>query len=186
MKYEIEIINKGEYLTNLTFGDVVSTLAEMGENNTENIKTIKALDTWESALFGECLVTRCSEEEQSIGGENMMGMDKETILDQITVAFWSAMEENEREFQAYLATNPLPFEKFRAVREHYSTRRINEQKYMHAIAHIEGDNELMEQLHSIFGGGEDSDLTNSHIFSQSKESTNVSDDEDDDDDWDWI
>lgn len=56
-----------------------------------------------------------------------------------------------------------------------------------AIAMIDRDRELMEQLHSIFGGGEDSDLTNSHIFSQSKESTNLSDqDDDDDDDWDWI
>lgn len=191
MKYEIEILSSSElsssdYLTNLTFEQVLHTLSAVGENTVENIKAIQALDTYESALFGTCIVTR-TEEEQSIGEEDMMGMDKETILDQITQAFWEAMEENEREFQAYLATNPLPFEKFRAVREYYSNRRINEQKYMHAIAMIDRDRELMEQLHSIFGGGEDSDLTNSHIFSQSKESTNLSDqDDDDDDDWDWI
>lgn len=153
MRYEIEILENMEYQTNLTLEQVLEILTIQGENTTDSAEILVQLDTWQSVLFGTCLVTRCEEENDTIG-EHTMGIeiDKEKIIDQVTQAFWQAMEENEREFQAYLATNPLPFEKFRAVREYYSSKRVNEQKYMQTLQMLEEDNNgLLDKLQSVFG-----------------------------------
>lgn len=77
------------------------------------------------------------------------------IENQIAVAFWEAMEENERNFQSYLASNPTPFEKFNATREYHMSRLENERKFVDIMSSFEddGDEEYIEETDFAFVEG---------------------------------
>ena len=177
--YEIENLETRQHLTDIDLGGVVSILAQIGANTLENIEIISQLNDGESAVFGATVVT-C----QAVDSE--MEKKKEKILQKITEAFWGAMEEEEREFQAYLATNPGPLEKFKAVQSYYTGKRISEQKYMMMLAQIEQGN-LMDHLQLIFGEfeGGDSEEPNSSLGSLYDEEDSADLEEDSDSD-DWI
>lgn len=138
MRYEIEILDGNDvdvFHQNLSIGQVKDILSEIGENREDKIEKIIKLQEWESILLGNCLVTKCGSEENSSFMQK--GETKEIILAQMTLAFWEAMEENERGFKEYLATNPTPFEKMSAQREYNHSKRENEIKYMELISSME-------------------------------------------------
>lgn len=162
MRYEIEILDglaegkESANHQNLSLKQVKEFLSKIGENTQENTNTILHLKEWESALFGTYLVTRCGEEKSfSFENQEDFSISKEKVIEQMTIAFWEAMEENERSFQEFLSTNPPPFERSSALREYHNSRRSNEIKYMQLISSLEESNPMTELISSFMSLNED-------------------------------
>lgn len=135
MTYEIEILDGWECHTDLTLNQVRQYLKSIDQDTAENIQIISSLEEFQTAQFGSHLVTCTSKEKNEIPHT-----DEETHknLEQLaSMGFWFAMEQNEREFQEYLATNPTPFERKLATIEYLNSRIANEQKYCMLLMNME-------------------------------------------------
>ena len=136
MTYEIEILDGGmEYHTDLTLNQVRQYLKGIDQDTDENIQIITQLDEFQTAQFGSHLVT-CTGEKET---EETDGETHTNFEELATIGFWFAMEQNEREFQEYLATNPTPFERKMATLEYLNNRIANEQKYCMLLMNMERD-----------------------------------------------
>lgn len=132
MTYEIEILDGGmEYHTDLTLNQVRQYLKGIDQDTDENIQIITQLGEFQTAQFGSHLVT-CTGEKEKTDGEPHTKMEELA-----TIGFWFAMEQNEKEFQEYLETNPTPFERKMATIEYLNTRIANEQKYCMLLMNME-------------------------------------------------
>lgn len=82
---------------------------------------------------------------------------KKLIEQQIAVAFWGAMEENERQFQEFLNSNPTPIDRHLAQREYHFQRLENESKFVDIMTSFEedGDEEYIEESDLDFTEGTD-------------------------------
>ena len=134
MTYEIEILDGGEYHTDLTLNQVRQFLKGIEQDTVENIQTISLLEEWQTVQFGSHLVTCTGEKETNTNLEELA-----------TLGFWVAMEQNEKEFQEYLATNPTPFERKMATLEYLNSRIANEQKYCMLLMNMEKEEWLQFQ-----------------------------------------
>lgn len=61
---------------------------------------------------------------------------KINIEEQIAIAFWQAMAENEKNFQEFMASNPPPFERQSAEREYHYSRMENEKKFVEVMTSL--------------------------------------------------
>lgn len=136
MTYEIEILDGGmEYHTDLTLNQVRQYLKSIDQDTAENIQTITQLEEWQTAQFGSHLVTCTGSKKEDLSQSNQ---ETHNNLEELaTIGFWIAMEQNEKEFQEYLATNPTPFERKMATLEYLNSRIANEQKYCMLLMNME-------------------------------------------------
>ena len=135
MTYEIEILDGFEYHTDLTLNQVRQYLKSIDQDTAENIQVITQLSEFQTAQFGSHLVT-CT--GSSTKPTPQRDQESDTKLEELaTIGFWMAMEQNEKEFQEYLATNPTPFERKMATLEYLNSRIANEQKYCMLLMNME-------------------------------------------------
>ena len=173
MTYEIEILEGGEFHTDLTLNQVRQFLKAIEEDTAENIQIINSLEEWQTAQFGSHLVTCTGEGRETISDNSQ---ETNTHLEELaSIGFWMAMEQNEKEFQEYLATNPTPFERKMATIEYLNSRIANEQKYCMLLMNMEREEWLQFQ-------------TEKGETPTEEESSAENDDEDSTDDFedDWI
>jgi len=144
MTYEIEILDGGmEYHTDLTLNQVRQYLKSIDQDTAENIQIINSLGEWQTAQFGSHLVTCTGDTAKKPVSQNTQ--DTTNLEELASIGFWMAMEQNEKEFQEYLATNPTPFERKMATLEYLNSRIANEQKYCMLLMNMEKEEWLQFQ-----------------------------------------
>lgn len=154
MLYEIMEMKEdgqGSCHTDLTFKEVRVFLNTIGENTKENRDLIENLDLWDTTTLGNVIITRT---DGVVDSDHTPKTKQHPMLEQLaTVAFWTAMEENENEFNSYLKTAP-PFERIVAKREYHLDRLSNEHKYCMIMLGMEREEYFEKMLNKTLGLGE--------------------------------
>lgn len=152
MLYEIMEIKEdglGDCHSDLTLKEVRVFLNTIGENTKENRDLIESLDVWDTTTLGNIMITRT---DGTVDDDNLPSTNQHPMLEKLaSVAFWTAMEDNENEFNSYLKTNPTPFEKRIAEREYHLERLSNEHRYCMIMLSMEREEYFEKMLNKTLG-----------------------------------